>query len=169
MIRQSNKPQSEMTAEPSKYPQGTFKDKPCKRCKTLFSPKGPSHMYCSEGCKSEADTDKYYINNYGVTLDEVISINDSQGGRCAICRTEGFKMQAGAKSGLVLDHCHDTGKVRGLLCHNCNRALGLLQDDKRNLLRAVSYLEGATTIPKGSTLQANGGGSARPGVDTTLW
>jgi hypothetical protein len=48
---------------------------------------------------------------------------------------------------LMVDHCHATGKVRGLLCHNCNRALGLLKDDKSTIRRALEYLEGATTIP----------------------
>ena len=60
---------------------------------------------------------------------------------------------------LVVDHDHETGKVRGLVCHNCNRALGLLHDDVDNLRRAISYLERVTTIPKGSTAQADGAGS----------
>ena len=51
------------------------------------------------------------------------------------------------KSKLVVDHCHATGKVRGLLCHNCNRALGLLKDKISVLKNAIQYLEGATTIP----------------------
>lgn len=42
---------------------------------------------------------------------------------------------------LVVDHDHTTGKVRGLLCHNCNRALGLLQDNKSYLQSAINYLK----------------------------
>lgn len=73
-------------------------------------------------------------------------------GLCDLCKTTGFIMnKARHDSGLVIDHCHKTGKVRGHLCHNCNRALGLLQDDTALLRRAIAYLERATTIPKGST------------------
>lgn len=49
---------------------------------------------------------------------------------------------------LVVDHDHKTGNVRGLLCHNCNRALGLMQDDVSILSHSIKYLEGATTIRK---------------------
>lgn len=45
------------------------------------------------------------------------------------------------KMKLVVDHCHVTGKVRGLLCHNCNRALGLLKDSVDNLSKAIDYLK----------------------------
>ena len=54
---------------------------------------------------------------------------------------------------LVVDHDHKTGKVRGLLCHNCNRALGLLKDSTEYLENCISYLKRVTTIPKGSTLK----------------
>ena len=55
------------------------------------------------------------------------------------------------KSTLNVDHCHETGKIRGLLCHNCNRALGLFKDNVEFLERAILYLKGATTISKEST------------------
>jgi hypothetical protein len=42
---------------------------------------------------------------------------------------------------LVVDHSHETGAVRGLLCHNCNRALGLIHDDAAVLRRAAEYIE----------------------------
>ena len=62
---------------------------------------------------------------------------------------------------LNVDHCHITNKVRGLLCHDCNRALGLLKDNTSILSSAINYLqESATTIPIGSTSQANGDGSS---------
>lgn len=57
-------------------------------------------------------------------------------------------MAAHHKMKLVVDHCHSSGVVRGLLCHNCNRALGLLKDSTRNLESAIRYLEGAETIRK---------------------
>lgn len=152
-MRQSNKPQTEMTAAPNKYPQGVFKDKPCKHCGEVFSPKGPSHKFCSEDCKSFADTDKYYKRVYGIGLTEVKQLEEKQKGCCAICGGESFKMHPGIKQILCLDHCHISGNVRGLLCHNCNRALGLFKDSKETLSKALEYLESATTIPQGSTLK----------------
>lgn len=76
---------------------------------------------------------------------------EDQNHLCAICKTEGFKMHKGVYYSLVVDHCHATKKVRGALCNNCNRALGLFKDDINRLKAAIRYLEGATTIPEGST------------------
>lgn len=147
-MRQSNKPQALATANPNKYPQGKFKDKECRHCKSMFSPLGPSHHYCGEDCKSFVDTDKYYKRVYGIGLAVVREMEAGQGGVCAICNERSFKMHAGVKQELCLDHCHETGNVRGLLCHNCNRALGLMKDDTSRLMSAIKYLEGATTIRK---------------------
>jgi hypothetical protein len=58
--------------------------------------------------------------NYGITQDEYLRMEASQGGRCAICGTE----DKGKWQYLHVDHCHATGKVRGLLCVKCNTALG---------------------------------------------
>ena len=69
--------------------------------------------------------------NYGISLEEVKKFPQE----CNICGAKdegrGFNMN--------LDHCHDTKKVRGLLCNRCNRGLGLLGED--NLLNAIRYLE----------------------------
>lgn len=60
---------------------------------------------------------------------------ETQKGRCAICsRTED----------LVLDHCHETRRVRGVLCSECNRGLGFFRDDPRRLVRAIRYLQRGT-------------------------
>lgn len=136
-----NKPQEEMTATPSKYPQGYFKEKPCRRCLTTFQPNAPSHRYCSQFCADEALTDKYLIRNYGITKQNYNSMLSTQNELCAICNGEGFLMDPSHKVKLVVDHCHTSGKVRGLLCHNCNRVLGLLQDDIGSIQRALKYLE----------------------------
>ena len=148
-----NKPQSEFTAAPDKYPQKRFNPKPCRKCGKVFQPASPAHLYCSDDCKDAASAEKYLKRRYNLSEAEYTAIADQQGEKCAICHGTGFKMQERHKSELVVDHCHETGKVRGLLCHNCNRALGLFHDNKEALLRAIEYLEGATTIPKGSTLK----------------
>lgn len=61
-----------------------------------------------------------------------------QCGKCAVCRaaTVGCK---GRK--LFVDHCHITGKIRGLLCHNCNAGIGHFKDSKERLLLAIRYIE----------------------------
>lgn len=134
------------TGTPDKYPQGKFKDKSCRCCQNLFSPQAPSQLYCSTDCASKAQQDAYYARTYGISREEWEAMYARQGGRCFICLGEGFTMKADHEAKLMVDHCHSTGKVRGLLCHNCNRALGLLQDDKQAIKRALEYLEGATTI-----------------------
>lgn len=147
MYQLHNRPQAEMTATPSKYPQGKFKEKPCRTCGTLFAPNAPSHLHCSQPCADQSIQDRYLMRNYKITYSTYTAMLASQGGLCALCHTEGFVMKDCHKMKLVVDHCHKTGVVRGLLCHNCNRALGLLQDSTATLQRAVQYLEGATTIP----------------------
>lgn len=135
-----NKPQSEMTASPSKYPQGKFKDKPCKHCGNLFSPQAPSHLYCSQDCVDKGWSDNYLKSTYGITRNQYEELLEKQGGKCAICGGAGFKMRVHHWSSLVVDHDHKTGEVRGLLCHNCNRGIGLLQDSPDVCISAANYL-----------------------------
>jgi hypothetical protein len=73
--------------------------------------------------------------NYGITVSEYDAMFKSQRGKCAICSEKYGKT-------LHVDHCHRTNKVRGLLCHKCNMAIGLLQDSTKLLNRAISYLQG---------------------------
>lgn len=83
------------------------------------------------------DQRKHYqlVCLYGISLDEYRSLLSEQGGKCALCRR--------AKRRLCVDHCHDTGVVRGLLCVPCNGALGKLGDTSESLARAVAYLAAA--------------------------
>jgi hypothetical protein len=74
---------------------------------------------------------------YNLEWDEYLQIVEAQNGKCAICLIPFEKL----KSRFVcIDHCHTTGKVRGVLCSNCNVGLGKFKDDKDTLLRAVAYL-----------------------------
>lgn len=81
---------------------------------------------------------------YNITAEEYKERFNQQSGCCAIC-TKHYEDQPKA---MAVDHCHETGKVRGLLCSNCNRAIGLLQDNPDLLREAANYLElnGTKTI-----------------------
>jgi hypothetical protein len=63
-----------------------------------------------------------------------------QDGVCAICRGEETRTMAGTVLALCVDHDHETGRVRGLLCHPCNMLLGFARDDEERLQAAVRYL-----------------------------
>ena len=73
---------------------------------------------------------------YGITLDDYNAMLEAQGGVCAIC---GNTCTTGKS--LAVDHCHATGRVRGLLCGVCNRVLGYMKDDVALFRRAAEYLE----------------------------
>lgn len=73
----------------------------------------------------------------GISVDEYVIMFKEQDGKCKIC---GISEDKTSKSKLHIDHCHTTGAVRGLLCSNCNTALGLMKDDIYVLKNAISYL-----------------------------
>jgi hypothetical protein len=74
---------------------------------------------------------------YGLSIEEFEQLLVEQDGQCALCRTTS---PGGRWNSFHVDHCHDTGRIRGLLCHGCNAALGQLGDDKGGLRRALSYV-----------------------------
>ena len=76
--------------------------------------------------------------NYGMTLSEYDQMLAEQNGRCAICGTD---KPGGKWDRLVVDHCHQTEVVRGLLCNDCNRGLGIFKDSPKRLRAAALYLE----------------------------
>lgn len=80
---------------------------------------------------------------YGLTPGCYDALIAKQGGVCAICGRDepNAHGRTGKKFQLSVDHCHDTGRVRGLLCQNCNRAIGLLGDNVELLRKAIDYLE----------------------------
>ena len=130
-----------MTAHRSKYPQGSFKDKVCKWCEDIFEPIAPSHHYCCEECRQQVAADRHYRRVYNISVRDVHKMLIEQDWKCAVCRSFGFKMREDHVSGLNVDHEHSTGKVRALLCHNCNRGLGLFQEKPIFLRSAANYLE----------------------------
>jgi hypothetical protein len=87
---------------------------------------------------------------YGMTAAEYAAMLLIQEGVCAICRQPETRThgRTGRTFSMPVDHCHKSGKVRGLLCQNCNRALGLLGDDVDRLKAAVRYLESKVEVAK---------------------
>lgn len=85
--------------------------------------------------------DKNKAKRYGLTLEEYRELEKRVTGKCEIClKPPRCRKAWRADSRLHIDHDHETGKVRGLLCTDCNRAIGLLGDDADTLLRAADYL-----------------------------
>lgn len=82
---------------------------------------------------------KALLKRYGLTPESYIDLLTAQGGRCAICQRTDPGCSRHAR--LAVDHCHTTGKVRGLLCNGCNRGIGFLMDNPTILRAAADYLE----------------------------
>ena len=75
---------------------------------------------------------------YGIDRAEYDAMLTKQGGKCAICGAT----EAGARTtNFHVDHCHDSSKVRGLLCASCNMGIGQLGHDRFRLIAAISYLD----------------------------
>lgn len=86
-----------------------------------------SHCYDCRSLKKRAA-------RYGIAAEEFLALIAAQDEKCAICkRAPGLK-------GFSVDHCHQTGAIRGLLCGRCNTAIGLLWDDPAILRSAIDYL-----------------------------
>jgi len=80
---------------------------------------------------------KYTFDKYSITADEYNALLESQEEKCYICDVHKDDL----KRGLAIDHCHETGKVRKLLCVNCNTALGLLKEDIEIMKKLIDYVE----------------------------
>ena len=102
-----------------------------------------------KSCKAEDDKNYYKPYDYetdknsklkaayGISYKEYQTMLEAQNGQCAICGTA----NTGKRKAFHVDHDHETGEVRGLLCGNCNSGIGNLRDDVGLLKRAIQYLE----------------------------
>jgi hypothetical protein len=132
--------------------------KTCKRCKVekpvLDFAKGRSygsHAWCKP-CMAEYQLTykqkkgKEYFKNYnfmskyGITLEEAQKMLADQHNSCALCKKE-VQFLPGFSNAAHIDHCHSSGKVRGILCGNCNTALGKLGDSVETIKNVLKYLE----------------------------
>lgn len=88
--------------------------------------------YCQK-CRAGRNRVSYFKRKYGLTPAELDALIAEQRGVCCIC------LAAPAEH---VDHCHETGKVRGVLCFSCNAALGQFKDRPDAMRRAAAYVEG---------------------------
>lgn len=139
-------------------------ESPCEQCGTMFTPYRASNRFCpDEKCKrarnrirwnrwkskdgSQEIVNEYQRryrkatryerkwevkNRYGLEWDEYLALLDEYNHQCALCdETEN----------ICVDHCHVTGKTRGILCRKHNAAIGILGDTAEGLLKAYEYLK----------------------------
>ncbi len=81
-----------------------------------------------------------YGKHYNLSMDKYNEMLAEQGGVCAICKKPETVTLRKKVRELCVDHCHETGRVRGLLCARCNRGIGYLGDDPERLRSALDYL-----------------------------
>lgn len=117
-----------------------LEDRICRVCKKLFQTDDARKRSCSKICAHKAKPKHYKRHdlkkNYNMTIEHWETLFQAQKGRCKICD----KHQSEFAKCLSVDHDHATGRIRGLLCHKCNRALGFLNEDPALFTRAVEYL-----------------------------
>lgn len=101
-------------------------------CKTCQDPKIRTYQRSEAGKASKRRSN--LRSRYSLDLPELERMWQAQEGKCAICK-EGFPLED-----LVVDHHHESGAVRGLLCQPCNNGLGRFRDDPVRLLAAAKYL-----------------------------
>ena len=81
---------------------------------------------------------KYFLKTrYNMTEEDYSEMLTTQNHKCAICGIDESELP---NKRLYIDHCHNTGEVRELLCHNCNVALGLVKESVSTLTQAIAYL-----------------------------
>ena len=87
--------------------------------------------------RERANRRRYHLKaKYEITPEKYSELFQDQGSCCAVCKTK----EPGSKIGWHTDHCHSTGKVRGILCHHCNVLLGHAGDNEQVLIDAASYI-----------------------------
>jgi hypothetical protein len=85
-------------------------------------------------------SDKERQRKFGITPERYSELLKSQNGTCAICKQPETATRMGKVKALAVDHCHQSGAVRGLLCADCNMGIGKLKEDPLVFQSAIQYL-----------------------------
>jgi hypothetical protein len=109
----------------------TGKASRCKTCAKMWS----KRWYKESDKYKDIIRDSGLKNRYGIDSDYYWQLSEDQNHVCAICKTKGNQKY------LHVDHNHDTGEIRGLLCKTCNHGLGNFRDNEDLLKSAIEYLD----------------------------
>jgi len=113
---------------------------PCKKRNREYMRRKRAGIPQEEKARQWHSSRHYYLKyKYGITEDQYNEMLESQGNKCAICKSKETKDKK--RHRFMVDHCHSTGVVRGLLCSSCNKAIGLLHDSPDILQSAICYLQ----------------------------
>jgi len=119
-----------------------------KRTKDGLQPRCKKHInaYCANWHKKHSNRSKAtrlraQLKSFGISTAQYQTMLAGQKGVCAICLQPETSTWKGSLRRLAIDHCHQTGKVRGLLCHKCNPGLGAFKHNPEFLRKAARYLE----------------------------
>lgn len=132
-------------------PRAIDRERECVRCGTSFEVSIYNRTHCSKECswksKRLANKEKpdYHEKirrdnlrkNFGISIEQYDEMLELQDGCCAICGIEESQLTRR----MAVDHDHETGRIRGLLCIECNRGIGALDDSVEILKQAIKYLE----------------------------
>ncbi|ACR16481.1 endonuclease VII protein [Vibrio phage 4141] len=80
-------------------------------------------------------------HRYGITYAQYLELIAKSNSRCNICDKVLVPQSRNTQETVCIDHCHETGAIRGILCNRCNIAIGILGDNHERLKRALAYLE----------------------------
>lgn len=109
-----------------------------RRIKTKEERSAAHKKWRTNNPKAADKRDERNLKVHGLTMEEFKSMSKAQNDVCAICSKPHDESSMFKR--LHVDHCHDTGKIRGLLCSRCNTALGLFKDDVQVMQKAIDYL-----------------------------
>lgn len=118
------------------------KDGKCYRCKSCDGVARAKWAEDNPERSRRSNRGRNLKSKYGISLEDYEEMFESQGKSCACCGiTENYTTGSSREGwNFAVDHCHKTGNVRGLLCNQCNRAIGMLGDTVEGLQKAIDYL-----------------------------
>lgn len=107
-------------------------------CKECVKERSKANYHSPEQNKRRIEN-HWRTHGLDMTVEKYDALFEQQNGKCGICGTNKNRNN----SRFCVDHCHTTGKIRGLLCHDCNTSIGKLGDSKEGLMKAIEYLDNA--------------------------
>jgi hypothetical protein len=137
-----DKPQNQFEKSPNRRPFGLASlCIPCNKERKRKEKFNRYHSLSKE--QRRVQNKKGNVRKFGISYEEYHAMLERQDNKCSICNKEETETNVvyNHTKYLAIDHCHETGKIRGLLCSKCNKGIGMFKEDISILKSAISYLE----------------------------